>query len=362
MKVVLISTTPPPVGGISRWTERMLASELPNNWEIVLVDDKPIKRESFGDDTRRNFLNEIRRAFRVWRDLSVAIKDNDVKIVHSCPIATLPSLFAAYVESLIVRRKKKGFISHFRCTIPNLISGRLSVFFLRKLCKNTDCIIALNSQTKQYLSSYTDTPIEIVPNFADISHQTERVINDKLCSVVYVGGVTEEKGCLDIVEVAKRNPEIVFKLIGKAEKRIVEESEKVPNVQLLGVLGTEKVIEELNSSDVFMFLSVYPGEGFSNALVEAMASGLPCIVSDWAANADMIENKGGIVVPVHDPASAIQALNDMTSKHVRLKMAKWNVQKVYSQYASDVVIKKYVEIYEKYSARFERRSYISEGA
>lgn len=39
-KVVLISSTPPPMGGIAKWTERMLKETLPDGWHIVLVDDK----------------------------------------------------------------------------------------------------------------------------------------------------------------------------------------------------------------------------------------------------------------------------------------------------------------------------------
>ena len=84
------------------------------------------------------------------------------------------------------------------------------------------------------------------------------------------------------------------------DDEIVELSKNVHNVFLVGVLNRSEVMREMSEADVFVFLSKYIGEGFSNALAEAMASGLPCLVSDWAANADMIENKGGIVVESND--------------------------------------------------------------
>ena len=60
----------------------------------------------------------------------------------------------------------------------------------------------------------------------------------------------------------------------------------------------------------FYVFIIFPWRSFSNSLAEAMASGVPCIVSDWAANKDMIENKGGIVVPIHSPFDAVEALKN----------------------------------------------------
>jgi len=53
------------------------------------------------------------------------------------------------------------------------------------------------------------------------------------------------------------------------------------NVKLLGEHGRETIEKELKDADLFIFLTNFRGEGFSNALAEAMAHSLPCIVSDW---------------------------------------------------------------------------------
>ena len=41
-KVVLLAPTPPPIGGIASWTNRMLMSKLPDGWQIGVVDEKII--------------------------------------------------------------------------------------------------------------------------------------------------------------------------------------------------------------------------------------------------------------------------------------------------------------------------------
>ena len=95
-----------------------------------------------------------------------------------------------------------------------------------------------------------------------------------------------------------------------------------------------------------MFLTYFRGEGFSNALCEAMAAGLPCIVSDWAANADMIGQDGGAVVKVKDIDATIRALKDMLPQNVREKQSVANMEKVRNNYIDDVVIDQYVDAYE----------------
>lgn len=51
------------------------------------------------------------------------------------------------------------------------------------------------------------------------------------------------------------------------------------------------VKELLSASDIFVMPSLC--EGLSRSLMEAMASGLPCVVSNIRGNVDLIDNNGG---------------------------------------------------------------------
>ena len=94
--------------------------------------------------------------------------------------------------------------------------------------------------------------------------------------------------------------------------------------------------------------TVFPGEGFSIALTEAMAAGLPCIVTDWAANGDMIDDgAGGFVVPVDDVQAAIEAMKKILPAEIRTAQSKYNVEKVKSCYVASKVKEMYVEVYER---------------
>lgn len=117
------------------------------------------------------------------------------------------------------------------------------------------------------------------------------------------------------------------------------------NIEITGNIPVNLVIKKLDESD--LFLSPTYSEGFSNALLEAMARGLPVVTTDVGANKDMVENKGGIIVAPNNINELCNALNDIQSIETRRKMSEWNIDKVYKKYTSDVVIKDILDIYFK---------------
>ena len=347
-KVILLAPTPPPVGGIAMWTSRMLKAKLKNGWQVEVVDEKLIgKREVFGDKTKRNLLQEVKRCFRIWGDLHKKLADPDAQVVHSCiPANTLPIL-REYVCACITKLHKRKFAVHFRCTVPNMVKSKLNKFMLKRICNISDCVMLLNQQSVDFVSPLTKTKLLLIPNFVDGAEIAQaHEIRETLSRVLYVGGVIETKGCLDLIEVAKQYPQVEFCLVGKAEEKVTQAAEKLPNVTLPGVMDREQLRKEYAQADVFAFLSYFSGEGFSNALAEAMAAGLPCLVTDWAANKDMIEDKGGCVVPVKSPEEAAKALQTMQPAEVRRAQSAFNIEKIKTVYADEAVLAQYVDCYE----------------
>lgn len=349
MKVILLAPTPPPAGGIAGWTVRMMNAKLKNNWVVEVVDEKLIGRQVFGNKANRNIFVEIKRCFNIWKNLTVSLRDPDAKVVHSCIPSITTSMMREYVCALITKMKKRKFIIHFRCTVPNTTKGRFGRFFLKKLCDISDLILTLNTQTNEYISNITNSPYVLIPNFISQDELADsHLIRDSIEKVLYVGGVIEEKGAKDIIDVACAFPNIEFRMVGAAASDVQEYARnlKADNVVFVGNTDREGVKKELKDADVFIFMTHFRGEGFSNALAEAMACGLPCIVSDWAANKDMIGSTGGCVVDVGDVSSAIKSLEMMSEREVRERQSLANIQKVSQEYVDSVVLDKYVDAYE----------------
>lgn len=70
--------------------------------------------------------------------------------------------------------------------------------------------------------------------------------------------------------------------------------------------GAQEPVAALNALDIACSCSVW-GEGFSNSIAEAMACGLPCIVTDVGDSAAIV-GSAGIVVPASSPEALAQAM------------------------------------------------------
>ena len=135
-----------------------------------------------------------------------------------------------------------------------------------------------------------------------------------------------------------------FLLIGPLALEI-KENQYPTNLRFLGEKPNREIKEYLRQSDVFLFPSYT--EGFSNALVEAMAVGLPVITTNVGANYDMVEEHGGIIVPVGDCELVVDAINKVRPRSVREGMSTWNREKVRREYLIDNVMCKLFSIYEQ---------------
>ena len=136
--------------------------------------------------------------------------------------------------------------------------------------------------------------------------------------VTYVANLREDKGHLCLVEavraVAAEFPEVRFLFIGR------ENAEAVPVRRRIRELGLERHILLTGSRrDVAGILgasslAAHPGEqeGLSNAILEAMAAGIPVVASGVGGNPEAVEDgETGRLVPPGDPAALASAILDL---------------------------------------------------
>ncbi len=110
------------------------------------------------------------------------------------------------------------------------------------------------------------------------------------------------------LEIAGEGPEAYL-----IELRKLTEALKVSDlVTFHGYLNTKEVEKLLYESDLFVILSSH--ENFCLSAAEALACGLPVILSDQVGMSDEVKKAGaGIIVPVdnvHETSNAIKQLND----------------------------------------------------
>lgn len=110
-------------------------------------------------------------------------------------------------------------------------------------------------------------------------------------------------------------------------------------------LGSRQNIPELLAcSDVGVLCS--HEEGFSNAVLEAMAAGLPMVVTDVGGNAEaVLDGDTGYVVPARNPAELANALLKIARDPNRQAMGERGRHRVATHFSMSACIKAYQSLY-----------------
>lgn len=114
--------------------------------------------------------------------------------------------------------------------------------------------------------------------------------NDNPC-ILFVSRLVWEKNLQTLIDlyelIEKDNLSYNFVIAGDGAAR--QEIEKqMPNAYFTGFKTHKEIAELYASADVFVFPSVT--ETFGNVVLEAMASGLPCVIANGGGSADFIED------------------------------------------------------------------------
>lgn len=107
-----------------------------------------------------------------------------------------------------------------------------------------------------------------------------------------------------------------FRLIivgtGPEEKRLKAMAAPLPNVLFLGERPKHEIAALLRAAEIFVLASVeLPGqrEGLPTALLEAMAAGLPCVITSAVAASELVvHGENAWIVPAGSPDALAEAL------------------------------------------------------
>ena len=229
--------------------------------------------------------------------------------------------------------------------------------FMLPTALRCDRFVALNEAVVRELvaAGVPERRIVRIPNGIEVASPRERVaaLHDP-ARVVFVGRLHEQKGVDTLLRAFARlradrpDARVVLRLVGDGPLR----ADLLALARELDVaaefLGERDDVEALlEDADVFVLPS--RAEGMSNALLEAMAAGVPTIVTDIPGNADVIrQEENGLLVEPDDPeglAAAIGRLLDDGALRERIGPAARGT--VEAEYALDRVATRYVALYEE---------------
>jgi L-malate glycosyltransferase len=268
-------------------------------------------------------VNSPRGIYQIFR-LARFLRRERFDIVHAhdlwSNLLAIPAARLARVPVIISSRRD---LAHLAWYTP----GRRK--FLRHLQSLSSAVLVNSSQISEQLvreDGFRPEFIRVVHNGIDLDCFS-RVVPDRErlfpglnnCTLIACTGNmhSDVKGHSTLIEAARsvcaKFPQVKFVLIGDGEKRSEFESKVSelglqPNFLFLG--SRQNVPEILACCDMAILPS--QAEGFSNALLEYLATGLPTIATDVGGNTEVIENGvNGLLVKPNDPAALAHAVSSL---------------------------------------------------
>ena len=247
----------------------------------------------------------------------LGLDDFDIVHTHTSKAGALGRYAAAGCKAKVVHTPH-GHIFH------GYFGGLKTKVFLKveqHLAKKTDVLIALTkAERDDHLKLGVGTPEQwvVVPSGVDVEAIAEWMwehpvsTEHKAWDVVSVGRLASIKGMERLIAawaiVVQSQPDAMLALVGDGEeKRNLEKLASrlniIPNVTFVGWTDP---LPELAKAKTFALLS--HNEGMGRAVVEAMAAGLPCVVSDVCGLRELVDDSVGKVVDADDAQAVAQAL------------------------------------------------------
>jgi len=304
-----------------------------------------------------------------WSGIKVAarirrfIREENVSIVHTFfetsdlwagPIARLSGC-PVWVSS----RRDLGILRSFKHRVGYKFLGGLS-----------DAVLAVSPQVRDFcIREDRLSPVKVRTLFNGIemeriSRSSSRAamrqqmgIAENVPVITTVGNIRRVKGIDVFVRAAavvcRKHPQALFLIVGRrSEEEYCRELEATiqaqglhSNFRLLG--SSEDVFSILRMSDVFCLPS--RSEGFSNALLEAMACRLPCVATDVGGNGEVLQHGDtGLLVASEDWNDlARRLLFLLDDPALATEMGLRGEELIRSQFTADIMMKNLVNVYQE---------------
>lgn len=208
-------------------------------------------------------------------------------------------------------------------------------------------------QTKRAQSSFDDKVINnsvIIYNPVFVKEKASMVRSNR---IVAVGRLEKQKNHELLIDafndIHKLFPNYKLIIYGEGSLRKLLEN-KIINLGLEDSImmpgNIENIHQEMVNAEMFVLPSNY--EGLSNALLEAMMMGLPCISTNCAGSDEVIKNReNGLLVPVGSKENLIEVMKELiVNRELGIYLGK-QAQETSRDFNSEIVIKQWEVVLEK---------------
>ncbi len=297
-------------------------------------------------------LSRVKGLFFAKGHLKKFIKDNNISLVHSQGIRADGLMSRIDIPRVATLRNYPyyDYPMKFGKLKGNLMARNHLKFISKKPNSNIACAKTITDEFKQngldlrYIQNGVDTK-----KYYPLDDKQKKDLREKLGLdndrkvFISVGSLIARKDMTTVIEGFKKyNDENSLLLIAGdgMEKKSIEDIAN-ENIKILGNISN--VVEYLQASDCFVSASL--AEGLPNTVLEAMACGLPCILSDIPSHLELYEGENGNFFNIKDVTSLCELLK-IVSKDFKLQQT-ISLKLVQENFSAKAMSEKYQRVYEE---------------
>ena len=375
LNLLMLNYEFPPIGGGAGNAHLRLLKEYARYNDLLKIDmltsgpQPGFTVEDFAENITIYKVGLHKKNLHYWRKIEVLewllkarfhyrklLRENDYDLVHAFfgfPTGWLCYRSAALLPYIISLRGSDVPGKHARLKLDYKILGpALFKPIWKKAAALVACSQGLKNRALDFLPLVT---IDVIPNGVELDrfHPAETGKRTDILNLITVGRLSVTKR----VEMLMAAVEILHKggckvrltVVGGGQmeqnlRRIVLERDLGDIIEITGRIPPEKMPQVYRQNDIYASASMQ--EGMSNAMLEAMASGLPIITTRCEGVEELIKDNG-IVVDSPQPEEIAKAIKNLADDRQAYSQMSAAARKQAEKFSWDNVALSYIEQYRK---------------
>lgn len=183
-------------------------------------------------------------------------------------------------------------------------------------------------------------------------------------TLLFAGRLRYYKGLDTLLHALPNLPGVRLTVIGDGPQRgvwtaLAQALGLADRVRWLGEIADADLPAHYHRAHLFVLPANARAEAFGTVLLEAMASGLPCVTTEVGTGTSWVVQDGvvGRVVPPNEPAALATAIGELLADPARLaEMGRAARARVLAEFAQDRMVERVLAVYEDVLRRRGRRA------
>jgi glycosyltransferase involved in cell wall biosynthesis len=274
------------------------------------------------------FFDRLLYAFRARRLFNTLAKQRPFDIVHQLNpvIAGLslgflflspPLVLGSYIENWKREKTTSGFSQVLKAFFADRVRDTLAG--IQQIRARRIILTTHTARNRVPLAALLAKKLCVIPHGIDVDGLVSCARDAEAPpTILFLASVIPRKGILTLIKafelVASRLPTSRLLVAGSGSalneaRRLVDELSLGSRVEFVGAVGREDMSHTMARATVYCLPS--HGEPFGMTVLEAMACGLPVVVTQECGLGEIVPADAGRKVPMRDPVALAEGLSDL---------------------------------------------------